>query len=382
MSVAKVVNNERISALQTASDCSSPISEAIATEEAAGEDLSRPTDSWESVTQQPFCALCQMTFKSMGFLDRHTKYSDVHAKRLIATQTAGGSPEGCLSPAIATPSVQEEGVHYRLLYHGSKFFWKFQKSIDLTIYSHLLASVLEVVAFDVERHRELQRIYLDGVSVEQNVEAALQEEVDCRKKILSRDRFAVVPSEDVLRDEVRRNLLTTTILQRLQLHSDISDRMFEIGLVFVTNSDDACKQNPCLDRPPSVVVPVVIAARRRKSTASEINNAISNLRTDGEDIAQYLSKANKLLRQPTSRFEERADQIAKIVFDAAAHLRRPKWFSLMSRPRRKWIWAIRRVIRAVYVERMRTILNGAQLKRQFKRTATLRRGPSMRAKEF
>lgn len=40
--------------------------------ENAGETMK---DSWESVRQLPYCQVCQMAFKTLSALDRHTKYS-------------------------------------------------------------------------------------------------------------------------------------------------------------------------------------------------------------------------------------------------------------------------------------------------------------------
>jgi hypothetical protein len=36
-------------------------------------------DSWDSITQQPYCNICQMAFKSISFLDRHVNHSTIHA---------------------------------------------------------------------------------------------------------------------------------------------------------------------------------------------------------------------------------------------------------------------------------------------------------------
>ena len=46
----------------------------------------KPSDSWESVTDQPFCSVCQMAFKTQGFLDRHSKYSNLHKMNVQARE--------------------------------------------------------------------------------------------------------------------------------------------------------------------------------------------------------------------------------------------------------------------------------------------------------
>lgn len=55
---------------------------------------------------------------------------------------------------------QVEGEHYKQLYAGSKMFWRTKDNIDLHIYLHVIPDCIEVVPFDIERHKELDRLYL------------------------------------------------------------------------------------------------------------------------------------------------------------------------------------------------------------------------------
>ena len=60
---------------------------------------------------------------------------------------------------------QVEGKDYRLLYYGSKFFWRTQDNIDFSFYLHIALLIIEVVPFDVYKNKELDRIYLDKYMV-------------------------------------------------------------------------------------------------------------------------------------------------------------------------------------------------------------------------
>eukprot|EP01032_Pedospumella_encystans_P033531 gene33531-37895_t len=94
-------------------------------------------DSWDSVTQQPFCTICQMAFKSVDFLNRHVKYSDLHTKNVEKSNKKDGrieevfqkvavieeEPQPQVVAAMRTAERQVEGQHYKLFYTGSKFFW-------------------------------------------------------------------------------------------------------------------------------------------------------------------------------------------------------------------------------------------------------------------
>lgn len=121
-----------------------------------------------------------MAFKSMAFLERHTKYSDLHTKNALKQ---GGASAALVAPVVvATPMIPEdssvtassgttslaakfmskqvEGTDYKLLYTGSKFFWRNQRTVILDLYLHVVSLTIEVIAFDSDKHKEMNRIYL------------------------------------------------------------------------------------------------------------------------------------------------------------------------------------------------------------------------------
>ncbi|RYG64056.1 hypothetical protein EON64_14750, partial [archaeon] len=179
------------------------------------------SDSWDSVTHQPYCNLCQMAFKSLTFLERHVKFSDLHQTNVkkaqgqvvtvsipvsAATKTATpGEPqdsnEGSKKGGMPAASKQVEGQHFKLLYTGSKFFWRTQDNVDLHFYHHILPHTIEVIPYDSTRSKELPRIYLDYTCLMTNVTKHHKQ----------------TTGQELDEDENNRTAVTTYILQRLQL---------------------------------------------------------------------------------------------------------------------------------------------------------------------
>jgi len=192
-----------------------------------------PLDSWDSVSQQPFCTLCQMAFKSANFLERHRKYSELHqineasrasrqrAKDALQEQPSPTGGKLLLSPLTQPPhklfaAEQQEGTHYKLLYCGSKLFWRTQKTLEFEFYHHLLSHTIEVVAFDYDKHSEVCRLYLDYSTVADAVQQAVQDAVDAERREIAMDRFSELPDTELLVEDSRRLAITSHILSRLQ----------------------------------------------------------------------------------------------------------------------------------------------------------------------
>lgn len=108
-----------------------------------------------------------MAFKSFPALDRHVKYSDLHSKNIaklgptIETNTNNNSntdiPEVDSKAEAEKRGKMVEGKDFRLLYYGSKFFWKCKETIDIYIYYHTPNNCLELIFFDLQRNKELSR---------------------------------------------------------------------------------------------------------------------------------------------------------------------------------------------------------------------------------
>lgn len=264
-------------------------------------------DSWDSVTQQPFCEICQMAFKSLSFLDRHMKYSDLHLKNVerknkkdegqkaveAIPKMASVEEEQPLPSVSVKLQAQTEGTHYKLLYTGSKFFWRTQKNIDIDVYLHVLPNVIEVISFDPVKHKEASRIYLNYSTIQGALEQLVVADYEEKIKELTQDRFFSLDDEAALRDKLLVQRVTTYILQRLQL--DSSGTLGEV--LFVELSGDKDLVSPLLTEAPSALVPVSLT-RRRRTSSQEIEATINSINFDRALIGEAIEQAHALSKSP------------------------------------------------------------------------------------
>mmetsp|Transcript_4144 Transcript_4144/g.9083 ORF Transcript_4144/g.9083 Transcript_4144/m.9083 type:complete len:424 (-) Transcript_4144:375-1646(-) len=265
------LNKAALAAQEALDEISKSEAEAAAAAATAAVDN---VDSWDSVTAQPYCELCQMAFKTIVFLTRHEKYSDLHTKNVAKLELADAVLEPVVSnfvigadgvfpsESVKLTNKQEEGKHYKLLYSGSKLFWRTQDTVDLNVYHHLLPATVEVIAYDPTRGRELNRLYLSYSQL--SALAALTTGTD--------DQTAMI----------------RYIIQRLQLSTATAKR-----LNFVQLPSDLDDTSPTLDTPPIVLIPISVP-RRRRTNAEEIEQTMAHLEIDSAALKEATQHAHSV----------------------------------------------------------------------------------------
>lgn len=102
---------------------------------------------------------------------------------------------------------------HKTLYDGTKTYWRTRETVDVRIIEHM-DKVLEVIAFDVEKHEEADRLYLDAEKLYKKLETSeLLEQVEEKRAEYARMRKRV-PLEEITRGLVRQ-VATQYILTRL-----------------------------------------------------------------------------------------------------------------------------------------------------------------------
>ena len=335
------------------SDATMPtLSLAAAAASAPAEQSEPPKDKdhWDSVSQLPYCNVCQMAFKSEGLLDRHIKYSDLHertVKKKEAEALKAAEPQTPFTPdeTTATLALQQlEGRDFKHLYYGSKFFWRTQDNVDFTFFHHLLLDTIEVVSFSVYKNTELPRMYLSLYIINSKLDAAgllAKPDTDLRFKA-AKDRH----KNEVEVDENNRNAVTTFVLSRLQLETKPTGEQL---VIFQPAGADDITSTPCLVEKPSLLIPRPVVHRRNSST-DEMNRKLEDLKAD-----------QLLLSAATSR----AEKIGSFVVSFAASFKNSsRRLAAMSVTRRRWAVAIQRVLQINGVKRTHKLLEDLETRKQ------------------
>lgn len=162
--------------------------------------------------------------------------------------------------------LQLEGIDYKFLYGGSKFFWMTKEDIDFSIYLHCSNSVIEIIPFHCLKSKELNRIYLDLNEIinllnKQTDSHEKPNDNDIVRYILSRlqlSNVSMVPA--VSNEPVEQQSVWFGALKSEVLGSGIDNESMEAVAV--------------LKDPPVKHIPIIVT--RRRSTA-------------GEELAEVLS---------------------------------------------------------------------------------------------
>ncbi len=319
-------------------------------------------DSWDSVDQQPYCKLCAMAFKTISFLERHVKYSDMHAKALKKqTEAEASSHSGENNDTNKLQEKQQEGVHYRMLYSGSKLFWRTQETIDIDMYYHIIPDTVEIIFFDESKGRELPRLYLNHTVLMNVVNAIVDREVtekiELIKKDQQHDKFSKIdikndkmimelPDMKEFIDDTRRKTFTTYILSRLQLNNS--------EITHVSNAGDDSNLQIVLPIQPNGLIPVPVH-RRRRTNSDEINKALTNL--EGDRLA---------LKAATGKAERIADFIHQSI---SLFANSKNIYKGLSVPRKRWVFAIRKTILLASLKKTKVRLEEIRIAKEKKDAA-------------
>lgn len=313
-------------------------------------------DSWDSVSEQPYCPVCCMGFKTPAQLERHIQYSDLHAKQVAKLEKEGEPLAPGASPLrtdkTTSMPAQEEGTHYRLMYSGSKLFWRTSTNIDFDIYLHVISNCIEVIGHDSNRSLELNRLYLDYRKLLMNVENAVAANLAEKRKEQIKDKFVKLENimESVMLEEARQLACVSFILNRVQYTAGDS------SLSLAVHAGDVAENAPLLPQPPVTLIPITVN-RRRKTSSEEIAQTISGLQTDYADLKAATQRAEKISTLVFESANMLTSLVTKKVEDTGS-----KWA-------RMWRWAIRLQIRRNHVAKMTIIIEEWEAKQQAKKAA-------------
>ena len=252
-----------------------------------------------------------MVFPTPAKLETHMKYSvrnnapyllytnpavylqDFHAKNVKAAsdeserKRRASEPNNLLAAAPA-------GKRCRELYSGSKFFWRQKETIELNIFHHLEQNVVEVCCYNNRAGVEYPRIYFSLPSIYKYVgEETITASIEARK--LSEAEEDLKFSEEALVVDERRLAVSSHLIARLELVSDTNDPLKKIVTYrYTPSSVDKEPTNPQLEEKPDAVTPVLVA-RRRLSSADEIESVLQNIATIEASLHDTTQSAENLV---------------------------------------------------------------------------------------
>lgn len=239
-------------------------------------------DSWDSVTVQPCCEVCEMVFKSDAVLQRHLKYSELHAKLTNKTPTV--TRKLSAAEELLRVEAHNASLGASMVYSGDKFFWRLQETVLFSLYARSDFNCLEVVSLlSGVNSMELPRLYLDLEVVTMISRREVLSKIDEREK-----RGEIVHAEE--KATLLHGALASFVLARIHVR-------FEDGVhrcVYQPSVVDPVGKVQELPQPPKRMANVQ-AEQRRRSSIAEIERVMSDLAEHSDALQQATKEAARKL---------------------------------------------------------------------------------------
>ena len=146
--------------------------------------------------------------------------SDSRAKAIVSKSTASKGPIQHENKATLLLESQETAnfalpVTCKLLHDGPKLFWRQHVTLDINIYVHESSDCIEIIGFDVDKFKELNRIYLKmSLLIEMTLSEALKRLEARREEAEISGRKKMMPTAEVMLQEANESAVVSHILDR------------------------------------------------------------------------------------------------------------------------------------------------------------------------
>jgi hypothetical protein len=190
--------------------------------------------------------------------------------------------------------MADPSARCRVMYTGSKFFWRSKETIDLHMYLHIYEKCVEVIGYHTEGSQELPRLYLSEDHLV-SVIGATNIEAKAMSRKETENVEAMAGKEHVLKlifEEEKRLLIASLLVSRLQMGTVTQNGMTTKGMVL--SCSGVGETIDVLAEKPEGLVPVRIK-RRRHSSSDEINASMRTLSDMQNDLKSLTASAEKLV---------------------------------------------------------------------------------------
>jgi len=192
--------------------------------------------------------------------------------------------------------VEQKKYETRLIYSGSKYFWRIGKTMDITIHQYDATkkkSFIHIIPYDVEVEKESKHFYLDYDRI---LDVIDQKELMKQSKEyynnLPLNKKHSVGEEHTYNEKLRQTIVTFC-MARLQVDDEVDidpdepNEAVQLKFAKLAGDDYDSLFLKCI---PLVKEPKVL--RRRRSSLDEFNASFSKLIYENQELESCVNKAD------------------------------------------------------------------------------------------
>jgi len=254
------------------------------------------------------------------------------------------------------PAIKSEEKECETLYAGSKHFWKNRCHVDFNVMWHKKPyNVIEIAAFNVDKHLECPRIFCDTEKLFEMVNKdEVEAKVRAKQEEMMRQRKPRMLSEELAKTIVAQMAMHVLIQRALV----IADENLPDGIEFLIEitAQTGDKVGPdgkleCITTAPEDFIETDLK-RRKKATTKEFKQTLASFKKDSQKLTADCNKAARKAGLAKSAVAAFASCTRRYTYDSET----------MSAAKIRWLKAGRKIIILNTVRKITDQLNRLERK--------------------